>query len=240
VPVYLLAATLALAGPQELLAQARTAEREGWPAQEQSICLHLLDAHPQAPQAEVCAARLKTLDLLSEEGSLEGYQSLEQARRGALPPQAVEGLLESENAALVSQTQAWLEGGAHQSAVYAALDVQRRRLGAVSWGALALLTVLTWPLGKTTWGKRPQLLGLGVWTALCVPGVGLVQLYGQLSPRLWALLPAGALVFLLAAGPAAQLRGLKRVLWGLLSGLGAMGSTFLVLRWAELLHWVGL
>ena len=97
--MYLLAATLALAGPQELLAQARTAEREGWPAQEQSICLQLLDAHPQAPQAEVCAARLKTLDLLSEEGSLEGYQSLEQARRGALPPQAVEGLLESENAA---------------------------------------------------------------------------------------------------------------------------------------------
>lgn len=238
--MYLLAATLALAGPQELLAQARAAEREGWPAEEQSLCVQLLLEYPQAPQAEVCKARLDALVLLSENGSIEGYQRLERARRGALAPEEVEALLESDNAMLAAQAQAWLEGGAHQSAAYAAVDVQRRRLGAVSWGALALLTALTWPLGKQTWAKRPRLLGLGIWTALCVPGVGLVQLYGQLSPRIWALLPAGALVFLLSAGPAAQLRGVQRVLWGLLSGLGALGSTFLVLRWAELLHWVGL
>jgi len=238
--VYLLAAGLALAGPQELLAQARTSEREGRPVREKTLCAQLVTEHPQAPEAEVCVARLQRLSLLAVGGSLQDYQRLEQARRGVLSPSAIVPLLASENVELAAQAKAWLDRGPHQSAKFAALDEQRRRLAWVSWAAVLLLTALSWPLGRATWVKRPRVLGVGIWTALCVSTLGLVQLYAQLSPRIWVLLPAGAAVFLLSAGPAAQLRGGPRVLWGLLSGLGALGSTFLVLRWAELLHWVGL
>ena len=238
--MYLLAAGLALAGPQELLAQARTSEREGRPVREKTLCAQLVTEHPQAQEAEVCVARLQRLSLLAVGGSLQDYQRLEQARRGMLSPSAIVPLLASENVELAAQAKAWLDRGPHQSAKFAALDEQRRRLAWVSWAAVLLLTALSWPLGRATWVKRPRVLGVGIWTALCVSTLGLVQLYAQLSPRIWVLLPAGAAVFLLSAGPAAQLRGGPRVLWGLLSGLGALGSTFLVLRWAELLHWVGL
>ena len=238
--MYLLAAGLALAGPQELLAQARTSEREGRPVREKTLCAQLVTEHPQAPEAEVCVARLQRLSLLAVGGSLQDYQRLEQARRGMLSPSAIVPLLASENVELAAQAKAWLDRGPHQSAKFAALDEQRRRLAWVSWAAVLLLTALSWPLGRATGVKRPRVLGVGIWTALCVSTLGLVQLYAQLSPRIWVLLPAGAAVFLLSAGPAAQLRGGPRVLWGLLSGLGALGSTFLVLRWAELLHWVGL
>ena len=47
--MYLLAAGLALAGPQELLAQARTSEREGRPVREKTLCAQLVTEHPQAP-----------------------------------------------------------------------------------------------------------------------------------------------------------------------------------------------
>jgi hypothetical protein len=238
--VYLLAAALAYGGPHELLALARAAEREGHPMQEQTLCLELVAEHPDAPQAQVCAARLERLSLMSERGSLRGYERLEQARRGVLAPEEIQPLLGSENAELAAQARTWLAGDPHQSAVYAALDLQRLWLGRLSWVVVALLTALSWPLGRRTWVKRPRVLGVGIWTALCVPSLALVQLYGQLSPRIWALLPVGCAVFLLSAGPAAQLRGAPRAIWGLLSGLGALGSTFLVLRWAEVLHWVGL
>ncbi|MFT5582946.1 MAG: hypothetical protein ACI9VR_000523 [Cognaticolwellia sp.] len=238
--MYLLAAALAFAGPQELLAQSRTAEREGRPSLEQSLCIQLVNGYPQAPEAEVCASRLERLALMQEGSSLRRYESLEQARRGVLPPDVVVPLLDSENAELAARAEAWLDRGSHQSDVYRALDGQRRRLSRASWAAVLLLTALSWPLGRATWVKRPRVLGVGIWAGLCVPTLVLVQLYAQLSPRIWALLPAGAAVFLLSAGPAAQLRGVPRVLWGLLSGLGALASTFLVLRWAELLHWVGL
>lgn len=238
--MYLLAATLALAGPADLLAQARAAEREGWPVQERALCTRLVQAHPDSPQAQVCGDRLRALEALSEDGDLLGYQRLEQARRGALPPQALVPLLESESDELARQVALWLDKAPHQSAVYAGLERRRRRLAGVSGLSVALLGLLSWPLGRPTWAERPRVRGVGIWSAICVPSLGLVQAYGQLSPRIWALLPVGAAVFLLAAGPAATLRGLPRVLWGLLSGLGALGSTFLVLWWAELLHWVGL
>lgn len=239
-PVYLLAAGLALAGPQELLAQARTSEREGQPVREKSLCVELVAAHPQSPEAQVCGARLQRLSLFAVGGNLQDYQRLEQARRGVLSHSAIAPLLASENAELAAQAKAWLDKGLYQSAKVVALDEQRRHLAWVSWAVVILLTALSWPLGRATWVKRPRVLGVGIWTALCVPALSLVQLYAQLSPRIWVLLPAGAAVFLLSAGPAAQLRGGPRVLWGLLSGLGALGSTFLVLRWAEVLHWVGL
>lgn len=239
--MLLLWSALAVAGaPEALLSEARSAEREGRPVQERALCLALLQDHPQSPQAPTCQARLAVLEGVSEEGDLRAYQLLEQARRGQVDPALIVPLVDSPSPALAEQAAQWLAQPDHQSAVYARIDARRRVLAWVSAVSLSLLAVLSWPLGRATWTHRPRLLGVALWGALCVPTLTLVQLYGGLSPRLWALLPVGAGVFVLSAGPAAALQGVPRVLWGLLSAAGALGSSFLVLHWAQALHWVGL
>ncbi len=239
--MFLLWTALAVAGaPESLLAEARSAEREGHPQREHQLCTALVQQHPDSPQASVCASRLEALDAVSESGDLSAYRLLEQARRGQVAPALIVPLVDSPSPELAEQAAQWLAQPAHQSAVYARIDARRRVLAWASAVSLALLAALSWPLGRRGWSGRPRLVGVGLWGALCVPTVALVQLYGGLSPRLWALLPAGAGVFVLAAGPAVALRGAPRALWGLLSAAGALGSSFLVLHWAQALHWVGL